>query len=343
MLYCSDVLRSEFLNEPRNMLGEHKAAINLEEEIEDQELLLEFLLYLQKNKQVVADKLHDTACFLSTDIEEVMNQQAILLKKGCSYSDSDKGEHSAVEKFDQTLPCPAEDDLSCSGSRKRFRPGLQNYSEEVPDEVQDEVLSGIPILQTRPDIQENILLKSSRLMKNFTKFEAAYLSTRCRLMKTEGKIINQHYRITSTGSEIARTEESTIDSITLKGGHSGRRKNEWINPFLEGLCKYLSFSKLKVRAELKQGDLLNTSNLVCSLGFDRDNEFFATAGANKKIKIFECDTIMNEDRDIHYPVVEMKSRSKVSCISWNNYVKSQIASSDFEGVVQVSSLNLSIG
>lgn len=46
--------------------------------------------------------------------------------------------------------------------------------------------------------------------------------------------------------------------------------------------------------------------------------------------------IVNEHRDIHYPVVEMSNRSKLSCISWNSYMKSHIASSDFEGIVQVS-------
>ncbi|XP_020394397.1 uncharacterized protein [Zea mays] len=45
--------------------------------------------------------------------------------------------------------------------------------------------------------------------------------------------------------------------------------------------------------------------------------------------------IVNEHRDIHYPVVEMSNRSKLSCISWNSYMKSHIASSDFEGIVQV--------
>jgi hypothetical protein len=61
---------------------------------------------------------------------------------------------------------------------------------------------------------------------------------------------------------------------------------------------------------------------------------------NKKIKIFECDTIINEDRDIHYPVVEMACRSKLSSLCWNTYIKSQIASSNFEGVVQVSQMPL---
>ena len=127
-----------------------------------------------------------------------------------------------------------------------------------------------------------------------------------------------------------------INNLAPKEQHIESRQSGWVSPFLEGLCKYLSFNKLKVKADLKQGDLLNSSNLVCCLSFDRDGEFFATAGVNKKIKIFECDTIIKENQDIHYPVVEMATRSKLSSVCWNSYIKSQIASSNFEGVVQVA-------
>jgi hypothetical protein len=47
--------------------------------------------------------------------------------------------------------------------------------------------------------------------------------------------------------------------------------------------------------------------------------------------------VLNEHVDIHYPVVEMTSRSKLSSVVWNSYIKSHIASSDYEGIVQVSS------
>lgn len=44
---------------------------------------------------------------------------------------------------------------------------------------------------------------------------------------------------------------------------------------------------------------------------------------------------MNEPTDAHCPVVEMTTRSKLSCLSWNKYAKNQIASSDYEGIVTV--------
>ena len=102
-----------------------------------------------------------------------------------------------------------------------------------------------------------------------------------------------------------------------------------------------------------------------SIEFDRDDELFATAGVSKRIKVFEFSTVskllqgtcshnkhvtkiwsqsnliypasqvVNEPSDVHCPVVEMATRSKLSCLSWNKYSKNVIASSDYEGIVTV--------
>lgn len=45
--------------------------------------------------------------------------------------------------------------------------------------------------------------------------------------------------------------------------------------------------------------------------------------------------VVNDPADAHCPVVEMSTRSKLSCLSWNKYAKNQIASSDYEGIVTV--------
>ncbi|KAK1275528.1 Protein SPA1-RELATED 3 [Acorus gramineus] len=307
----SEILQSDFLNEPRDNLEDHEAAIELKEQIEEQELLLEFLLQLQHRKQEMANKLHNDISCVSSDIEEVLEQQSILKKKGILHTETDKDENSSLEKADQpSAEPPRVDDSGSSSLRKRSRSGLEMHQE------QDAHLE-----------KESLLSKSTRLMKNFKKLEAAYFSTRCRSASLPA-------RSTGRGSR-DWTEMSSVNNPGSKGGQYSGKRCGGINPFLEGLCRYLSFSKLKVRADLKQGDLLNSSSLVCSLSFDRDKEFFATAGVNRKIKVFECDMILNEDCDIHYPVVEMSSKSKLSSVCWNSYIKSQIASSDFEGIVQV--------
>ncbi|XP_057453413.1 protein SPA1-RELATED 3-like isoform X2 [Lotus japonicus] len=310
-----ELLQSEFLNEQRDDMEEREAAIELRERTEDQELLLEFLLLLQQRKQEIAEKLQHTISFLSSDIEEVTKQQTRFKEI--------TGDDRSASSFPSMTIVDSKDSAHI-GTRKRVRLGMRVKNiDECEDNIGDDEIN-----------QGSFLSKSSRLMKNFKKLEAAYFLTRCRPAYSAKPVV-RHSAIANDGrGSFAATERSFINNISSKEqGRDGT--SAWINPFLEGLCKYLSFSKLKVNADLKQGDLLHSSNLVCALSFDRDGEFFATAGVNKKIKVFECDTIINEDRDIHYPVVEMASRSKLSSICWNTYIKSQIASSNFEGVVQL--------
>ncbi|KAL0722666.1 hypothetical protein Bca4012_037265 [Brassica carinata] len=291
----SELLKSEFINEPRESLEEREAAIELRERIEEQELLLEFLFLIQQRKQETADKLRDTVSLLSSDIDQVLKRQLSLKQKG-------------------------NDVLSFLVSRKRIRQGAEGVgTEENEDNAVDDTL-------------ESTLLESSRLMRNFKKLESVYFATRYRQIKASSaaaadKPIARYYSALSSDGRSSLRQPSKDQNDSRQGG--------WIDPFLEGLCKYLTFSKLRVKADLKQGDLLNSANLVCAIGFDRDGELFATAGVNKKIKIFECESIIKDGRDIHYPVVELASRSKLSGICWNSYIKSQIASSNFEGVVQV--------
>lgn len=111
---------------------------------------------------------------------------------------------------------------------------------------------------------------------------------------------------------------------------------DWLGGFFDSLCKFARYSRLEVRATLRHGDMVNAAGMVCSLSFDRDNEFFAAAGVCKRIRIFECDVVLGEQEvDLHYPVVEMACRSKLSSVCWNSYIKAYIASADYQGVVQV--------
>ncbi len=49
--------------------------------------------------------------------------------------------------------------------------------------------------------------------------------------------------------------------------------------------------------------------------------------------------VVNELADVHCPVAEIPTRSKLSCLSWNKYIKQHIASSDYEGIVTVWDVN----
>lgn len=49
--------------------------------------------------------------------------------------------------------------------------------------------------------------------------------------------------------------------------------------------------------------------------------------------------VVNEVADVHCPVAEIPTRSKLSCLSWNKCAKPLIASSDYEGIVTVWDVN----
>ena len=109
-----------------------------------------------------------------------------------------------------------------------------------------------------------------------------------------------------------------------------------LDNFRDNLVKFSRFSTLRPLATLNySSDIFNNSTIVSSIEFDKDNEYFAIAGVTKRIKVFEYASVIRDVVDIHYPCVEMVSSSKISCIIWNSYHKSTLASSDYEGAVTV--------
>ncbi|KAJ3279932.1 RING finger and WD repeat domain-containing protein 2 [Borealophlyctis nickersoniae] len=185
-----------------------------------------------------------------------------------------------------------------------------------------------------------------------------------------------------------------------------------LSAFSASMTRFSSFSRFRTLATLHYADnFFNTSSsIVSSIEFDRDDEFFATAGVMKKIKIFDFGNVVwnyredglnysnkttrsgsirdgglpyrswgrrdgsgramspslrakggrmgfmsanqlneaeervdikrEEDDESNgpddvprYPVREMACASKISCLSWNSYIKKQLISSDYEGIV----------
>ncbi|KAJ1984977.1 hypothetical protein H4R34_000321 [Dimargaris verticillata] len=163
--------------------------------------------------------------------------------------------------------------------------------------------------------------------------------------------------------------------------------NADLSDFVATLGTCTRYRLFRPVATLRYGDAYNSSSIVASIEFDRDDEYFATAGVTRKIKIFEFGQIQAkidameqlESRQLvddycellnasastsprqgpagsvrgpvalpwtragdsasadtpfqYYPTREMVCRNKISCLSWNPYIKSQIANSDYEGVV----------
>ncbi|KAK4522128.1 hypothetical protein GAYE_FCTG49G0007 [Galdieria yellowstonensis] len=106
-----------------------------------------------------------------------------------------------------------------------------------------------------------------------------------------------------------------------------------LDQFREDLYKFSKYAGLQCKAILKHAEIPNISNIISSIEFDRDSEYIATAGVTKRIRIFEFGNVLESVLDTHYPVKEMVSPTKLSCLSWNSYIHNHLLSSDYEGVV----------
>ncbi|XP_048491053.1 E3 ubiquitin-protein ligase COP1 isoform X3 [Beta vulgaris subsp. vulgaris] len=120
-----------------------------------------------------------------------------------------------------------------------------------------------------------------------------------------------------------------LNNINSLGYHAGLRD------FQSVLTSCTRYSQLRVISELRLGNVFQPANIISSIEFDRDHELFATAGVSKRIKIFELSSVIDEPAEVHCAVVDIATRSKLSCLSWNKYTKHCIASSDYEGIVTV--------
>ncbi|XP_060206893.1 protein SPA1-RELATED 2 isoform X2 [Lycium barbarum] len=169
----------------------------------------------------------------------------------------------------------------------------------------------------------------TRLIKNIRQLESAYFSMRSNIQPSDDVAM------------VRRTEEifNNQENFVLTGNNKEKyRPTDRVGEFFDGFCKYGRYSKFRVRGMLRNADLNNSANVICSLSFDRDEEYLAAGGVSKKIKVFEYQALFNDSVDIHYPIIEMPNKSKLSCICWNNYIRNYLAATDYDGAVKKNSV-----
>lgn len=88
---------------------------------------------------------------------------------------------------------------------------------------------------------------------------------------------------------------------------------------------------------IRQHDGLGTaSQIISSIEADRSGRLFATAGVQKRIKLYSLANITEapaDDTRRHHPVVDIACRAKLSCLGWNPYFDGQLCGADYDGAV----------
>ncbi|KAL2516693.1 Protein SPA1-RELATED 2 [Abeliophyllum distichum] len=166
-----------------------------------------------------------------------------------------------------------------------------------------------------------------RLMSNIRQLENPYFSMRSSVQLSDSDVV------TRRDGDLLKSRENW----SISGNDDNKHKtSDRLGGFFDGLCKYARYSKFRVRGIVRNGDFNNSSaNVICSLSFDRDEDYLASGGVSKKIKIFDFQALFNDSVDIHYPVIEMTNKSKLTGICWNTYVRNYLASTDYDGIVKL--------
>ncbi|CAF3368982.1 unnamed protein product [Rotaria socialis] len=130
---------------------------------------------------------------------------------------------------------------------------------------------------------------------------------------------------------------STRNSLRLTVQNDGSCNGDsGLSMFRDNLAAVTKYSRCKPIATVNfVGENFAQASIVSSIEFDRDYEHFAVAGVSKKIKLYEYQSILDNTVDLHYPVKEVLCTAKLSCISWNPYLRNYLASSDYDGFVSI--------
>ncbi|ERM96906.1 E3 ubiquitin-protein ligase COP1 isoform X1 [Amborella trichopoda] len=305
-----------------SLLAEKKRKMEQEEAETNMKILLDFLHCLRKQKLEELKEVQTDLQYIKEDVSAVERHRIELYR--------------VKERYSVKLQMLLDDPMAATGfptSSDKHNNGLssnvhgtqgvavsesfQNKKSEVKGQGSSQ---GIQRKDTfNGSDSQNVLGQSGlavarkrRVHAQFNDLQECYLQKRRR-----------------GAGQLPKPEERDGSGVNREGYHAG------LEDFQNVLTTFTRYSRLRVIAELRHGDLFHSANIVSSIEFDRDDELFATAGVSRRIKVFEFSTVVNEPADVHCPVVEMSTRSKLSCLSWNKYNKSHIASSDYEGIVTV--------
>ncbi|PRQ18821.1 putative transcription factor WD40-like family [Rosa chinensis] len=289
------------------LLAEKKRKMEQEEAERNMQILLDFLNCLRKQKVQELNEVQSHLQFLKEDISVVERRRMELYRARDRYSVRQRmlGGDDSVNGARNSWPSSIDNNTSAL----RVRGGTSSWNIQGRGLQRNDALSASDSQYVN---QSGLAVaRKKRVHALFDELQECYLQKR--------RQMNQPY------SQLER--DRTV--IPREGYSTG------LADFQSVLTTLTRYSRMRVIAELRHEDLFHSANIVSSIEFDRDYELFATAGVSKCIKVFDFSSVVNDPADMHTAVVEMPTRSKLSCLSWNKFTKNHIASTDYEGIVTV--------
>ncbi|GMG98717.1 hypothetical protein Nepgr_000557 [Nepenthes gracilis] len=302
-----------------SLLAEKKRKMKQEESERNMQILLEFLHCLRKQKVDELNEIQTDLQYIKEDITAVERHRTELLRARDRYTVKLRmlGDDPATKSWPSSIE-KNSDGLS-SGSRSMVGGLIAGSFQNKVDGKHQGSSHGPYIKDTLSGLDSQHFSQSGFNVMRKKRIHTLFNDLQdCYLLKRRQFANNLHI------------QDGRDTNFIYKEGY-----NAGLVDFQSVLSNFTRYSRLRVIAELKHRDPFHSANIVSSIEFDRDDELFATAGVSRCIKVFDFSSIMNEPADVHCPVVEMSTLSKLSCLSWNKFTKNHIASSDYEGIVTV--------
>ncbi|CAN0914377.1 E3 ubiquitin-protein ligase COP1 [Linum grandiflorum] len=301
-----------------SLLAEKKRKMEQEEAERNMQVLLDFLHYLRKQKVDELNEIRTDLQYIKEDIDAVERHRIELYRArdrysvkfrmlddpmaGKPWSTMDKNHGSMMSSSFSSRGGMAMGNAASRKADSKLQLSSQGFQRK-------DSLGGSDLQNNQSGLS---VLRKKRVHTQFNELQECYLQKRRQFPNHPSNF-----------------QERDKNIIQREGYTAG------LQEFQSVLSTFTQYSRLRVIAELRHEDIFHSVNIVSSIEFDRDDELFATAGVSRRIKVFDFASVLNEPADVHLPVVEMSTRSKLSCLSWNKYAKNHIASSDYEGIVTV--------
>eukprot|EP00890_Picochlorum_soloecismus_P003133 jgi/Picsp_1/3820/NSC_01332-R1_protein spa1-related 2-like len=108
-----------------------------------------------------------------------------------------------------------------------------------------------------------------------------------------------------------------------------------LKQFTEGLTVLSQVNDFSVMSIIRSGSMASPQEMVCCSDFDADDSHFATVSVSRSVKVFDFSSMTNNPEALQFPVWQATTRSKLSSVSWNSYIRSYLITSDYDGLVQL--------
>ena len=131
--------------------------------------------------------------------------------------------------------------------------------------------------------------------------------------------------------------KSGSQDAVLEGSVQASKRAQYVDHLAKTLSTISNYQKLRLEVDIPSGDgaMLQRPSIISSIGYNPAQDYFATAGVSRKIKIYDCKTVLNDKYRVPCPMIELTWRSKLSGLDWNAHDHNVLATSDYDGMISV--------